>query len=104
MNNLISLSPYHIVEIAGLTSSVCKQLNIPSDGIKELGDMGKLRDKINIISSKTNLKIYANNELAECGKAINKIALELISQGVLDEKVLKNDLKDFLSKLPPLVP
>lgn len=100
MNNLISFPPYNMGEIAGLTFAVCKQLQIPCDGIKELGALNRLRDKINLISAKCKLKVFANNNLLTTGDAINQIALELVSQGVLDESTLKKDLGDFLSTLP----
>ncbi len=103
MKEYISLKPVHQQEVAGLINAVCKQLNIPCDGMADLRNAYKQRDLINIISTKYAIDgTSVGNSLFDYANAINTIAKHLVSHNILDEDVLTQELEEFLKQYPPL--
>lgn len=102
MKNYISLNPVNSQEVAGLINAICKQLDIPCNGMNDLCHAYKQKDFINDIASKQTINIRVENKLYEYGIAINQIADILVSRNILDECVLEQDLKEFLLLYPLL--
>lgn len=103
MKEYISLKPVYLQEVAGLINAVCKQIDIPCNGMSDLMHAYKQRDFINAISAKYRMNnLSVSNEITRYADAISTIAKNLVSRNILDESVLIQDLKEFLKLYPPL--
>ena len=101
MKEYINSKGFSIEKTVSLINAVCEQIALPVLDKHNI-QTHLLRDRINLIAGKYHIPVTVSNHIDQYQEAINRIANDLVVQGILDETSLISRLPAHLSVFPPV--